>query len=189
MGGWLNRRALLAAGLWPALAGADALDDTLAGLQRRWRPRLAWRPDPGWRAQALATARRLILQPGDDGSDLATDELAAEDRGTHTARSLTLRGALGDRVPALYLRPHGAGPHPAVVVMHDHGARFDIGKEKLVRPLAAAHAATHQAASAWVQRYFGGRFVGDALVDAGFAVLAIDALGWGERGRAGFVQQ
>ncbi|MFT7772287.1 dienelactone hydrolase family protein [Roseateles sp.] len=162
---------------------AEALDDTLASLQRRWRPRLAWRPDPSWRAQALAAARRLMLLPGDDGGAFATDVLAEQDRGTHVAQALTLRGALGDRVPALYLRPKAAGPHPAVLVMHDHGARFDIGKEKLVRPLAAS-----PAADAWAQRYYGGRFVGDTLADAGFAVLAIDALGWGERGRAGFAR-
>ncbi|MGQ3053966.1 MAG: dienelactone hydrolase family protein [Roseateles sp.] len=183
MGGWLNRRLVLAAGLWPLLAAADSLDDTLGGLRRRWRPRLAWRPDARWRAEALAAAHRLILQPGDDGSGFAAEVLAEQDRGSHTARALTLRGALGDRVPALYLRPKGDGPHPAVVVMHDHGARFDIGKEKLVRPLAAS-----PSADAWVQRYYGGAFVGDTLVDAGFAVLAIDALGWGERSRPGFAR-
>lgn len=179
-----DRRQLLAAlALSPLLARADGLDDTLAALQRRWRPRLAWRPDAGWRAEALATARRLMLLPGDDGSAFSTDLLAEEDRGSHVAQRLTLRGALGDRVPALYLRPKGDGPHPAVLVMHDHGARFDIGKEKLIRPLAAS-----ASAEAWVQRYYGGAFVGDTLAQAGFAVLAIDALGWGERGRTGFAR-
>lgn len=179
-----RRRQLLAAlAAWPLLARADGLDDTLAALQRRWRPRLAWRADPGWRAEALATARRLMLLPGDDGSGFATEVLGEQDRGGHTAQALTLRGALGDRVPALYLRPKGEGPHPAIIVLHDHGARFDIGKEKLVRPLAA-----NPSAEAWVQRYYGGAFVGDTLADAGFAVLAIDALGWGERGRPGFAR-
>ncbi|MFG6490448.1 alpha/beta hydrolase family protein [Roseateles sp. BYS78W] len=178
-----NRRALLMAGLWPLLAGADTLDATLAGLQKRWRPRLAWRPDAGWRPEALATARRLMLLPGDDGSAFATEVLAEQDRGSHTALQLTLRGALGDRVPALYLRPNGPGPHPAVLVLHDHGARFDIGKEKLVRPLQP-----NPSADAWARRYFEGVFVGDTLVDAGFAVLAIDALGWGERSRPGFAK-
>jgi len=174
---------LLSCGLWPWLAGADPLDETLAALQGRWRPRLAWRPDPAWRATALATARGLMLLPGDDGSGFATELLAEQERGGHVAQSLTLRGALGDRVPALYLRPQGAGPHPAVLLLHDHGARFDIGKEKLIRPLAAS-----PSAEAWAERHFGGRFVGDTLVDAGFAVLAIDALGWGERSRPGFAR-
>ncbi len=167
-----TRRQVLMAGLaaWPALGWAAALDDTLAALQKRWRPRLAWRPDPGWRAEALAAARKLILQPGDDGSAFATEVRAEQDRGSHLAQSLTLRGALGDRVPALFLRPQGPGSHPAVLVLHDHGARFDIGKEKLVRPFMST-----PAADAWAQRYFGGAFVGDAL-------------GWGERSRAGLAR-
>lgn len=178
-----RRRLLAGLALWPVLGRATALDDTLADLQRRWRPRLAWRAGPAWHAEALAAARRFILRPGDDGSSLATAVRAEQDRGGHTAQALTLRGALGDRVPALYLRPKGDGPHPAVLVMHDHGARFDIGKEKLIRPLAP-----QPTADTWVQRYYGGAFVGDALVNAGFAVLAIDALGWGERSRPGFAK-
>jgi dienelactone hydrolase len=185
MAGRLIQRRPLLGGLaaWPWAAGADTLDDTLAQLQRRWRPRLAWRPDPAWRPEALATARQSMLRPGDDDQPFATELREEQDRGGHVAQALTLRGALGDRVPALYLRPKGDGPHPAVVVMHDHGARFDIGKEKLIRPLAP-----NLAADAWAQRYNGGVFVGDTLVDAGFAVLAIDALGWGERGRPGFAR-
>ncbi|WP_457419679.1 dienelactone hydrolase family protein [Roseateles sp. P5_E7] len=178
-----RRRLLAGLAAWPLLARAETLDDTLAALQRRWRPRLTWRPDPAWRTEALATARRLMLRPGDDDSTFATEMLAELDRGGHVAHSLTLRGALGDRVPALFLRPKGPGPHPAVLVLHDHGARFDIGKEKLIRPLAP-----NPSAEAWAQRYFGGTFVGDTLVNAGFAVLAIDALAWGERGRPGFAK-
>jgi dienelactone hydrolase len=183
------RRQLLAAlAAWPLLTRADGLDDTLARLQRSFRPRLTWRPDPAWRREAAATARQLMLLPGDDGSGFATERLAEEDRGSHIARQLSLRGALGDRVPALYLQPKAPGPHPAVLLLHDHGARFDIGKEKLIRPLPGAPAAVHESATAWSQRYFGGQFVGDTLVAAGFAVLAIDALGWGARGRAGFAR-
>jgi len=184
----LRRQLLASLALSPLTGWAAGLDDTLARLQQQWRPRLAWRADPGWHAEALAVARRLMLQPGDDGGGFATEVQAEEDRGSHVAQAVTLRGALGDRVPALWLRPKGAGPHPAVLVMHDHGARFDIGKEKLIRPLAGSPPATHDAAKAWVQRYFGGQFVGDTLVDAGFAVLAIDAFGWGERGRPGFAR-
>jgi dienelactone hydrolase len=180
----IHRRAWLTASLsWPLLAAANGLDDTLAGVLERWRPRLAWRAHASWRAEAAALAGRLILKPGDDGSAFATEVLAEQDRGHHIAQSLTLRGALGDRVPALFLRPKGAGPHPAVLVLHDHGARFDIGKEKLIRPLAPS-----ASAQAWTARYFDGSFVGDSLVDAGFAVLAIDALGWGERSRPNFAK-
>jgi dienelactone hydrolase len=182
----LRRRVLLPLATlpwWPLPSRAEPLDATLAALQRQWRPRLAWRADSRWRGEALAVARALMLRPGDDGSGFATELRGEQDRGDHVAQSLTLRGALGDRLPALYLRPRGDGPHPAVLLMHDHGARFDIGKEKLIRPLAAS-----PSAEGWVQRYYGGAFVGETLVRAGFAVLAIDALGWGERGRPGFAR-
>jgi len=184
----LRRHVLASLALWPLAGGAAGLDDMLARLQQGWRPRLAWRFEPGWREPALAAARRLMLRPGDDGSGFATEVHAEEDRGSHVAQSLTLRGAFGERVPALWLHPKGRGPHPAVLVMHDHGARFDIGKEKLIRPLGGAPRSTQEAARAWVQRYYGGAFVGDTLVEAGFSVLAIDAFGWGERSRPGFAK-
>jgi dienelactone hydrolase len=76
--------------------------------------------------------------------------------------------------------PDGPGPFPAALLLHDHGAKFDIGKEKLVEPwyddtrLASARA--------WAEKYFSGRFVGNELAARGYAVLAVDALGWGDRG-------
>lgn len=179
-----RRREILAGlGLWPLAAGAEGLDAALARLQSAWQPRLAWRGDAAWHAEALSAARRLMLRPGDDGSAFATEVLGEQARDGHTAVALTLRGAIGDRVPALFLRPRGPGPHPAVLLLHDHGARFDLGKEKLIRPLA-----DDTAAEAWAQRWFGGAFVGDTLVAAGFAVLAIDAPGWGGRSRPGFAK-
>ncbi|NUO46588.1 MAG: hydrolase, partial [Streptomyces sp.] len=78
-------------------------------------------------------------------------------------------------------------PFPAVLLFHDHGARFDIGKEKLVRPwyddtrLAAAQT--------WADKYFSGRFVGDELARRGHTVLCLDAPGWGDRGPITYDQQ
>lgn len=178
----MRRRGLLTALLSGPLA-AEPLDEQLAARQQAYAPRLAWRPEAGWRAEALSTARRLILQPGDDGSPLATERIASEDRGAHVAEQLRLRMSLGDRAEALWLRPKKAGPHPAVLLLHDHGARFDIGAAKLIRPLGES-----TAAEAWAQRYFDGRFLGEALVRRGYAVLAVDALGWGSRSRPGFAR-
>ncbi|MFO1228451.1 dienelactone hydrolase family protein, partial [Roseateles sp.] len=168
----------------PAFA---SLDDSLQRLQQQWRPRLAWRADPSWRAEALASARRHILQPGDDGAGFDTEVLAEETRtGGVLAQSLRLRVAAGEHAPALFLRPAGPGPHPAVLLLHDHGARFDIGKEKLIAPMAGS--AQREAATAWAERYFDGVFLGDWLAAQGYAVLAVDALGWGGRARAGFAR-
>ena len=52
----------------------------------------------------------------------------------------SVRGSEGEaeRIKAYLLVPEGASKNrkcPAVLMLHDHGARFDIGKEKLVRPI------------------------------------------------------
>ncbi len=182
----VSRRQCAAWGLaWAAPAWAG-LDEALSAHQSAYRPRLAWRPDAAWRAEALAVARRHLLQPGDDGAPFEAERLAQEDRGDHLAERWTLRLALGQRATALHLRPKARGPHPAVLLLHDHGARFDIGKEKLIPPLDDP--ARSASAQAWVARYFDGRWWGHTLVQAGYAVLAVDALGWGERARPGFAR-
>jgi dienelactone hydrolase len=77
------------------------------------------------------------------------------------------------------LVPDGPGPFPAALLLHDHGARFAIGKEKLIEPWYDA--TRLQSARIWADRYFSGRFVGNELARRGYAVLAVDALGWGDR--------
>ncbi len=165
---------------------AQGLDALLAQRSAAYQPRLAWRPEADWRPQALASARRHILQPGDDGRPIGVQRLATEDRGDHLAERLRLPMSLGDVADALWLRPKVADPVPALLLLHDHGARFDIGAEKLIRPLAAEPQLAP--ALAWAQRYFDGRFLGEVLVRRGYAVLAVDALGWGSRSRVGFAR-
>lgn len=174
----------------PAL-GAEPLDELLAARQRDYAPRLAWRNDAGWRAQALARARERILQPGDDGSGFQPHSLGVEVHEGLRLERLSLRMSLGDRAQALWLRPDRPdrpGPLPAVLLLHDHGARFDIGAEKLVEPLRSDAPALRQAAQDWTARYFEGAFIGTELARRGYAVLAVDALGWGSRSRPGFVR-
>ena len=108
--------------------------------------------------------------------------VAEEDRGAYTARRIVFSVSAWERAPALLLTPKGAGPFPAVLALHDHGAHFSIGKEKVVRPLAGDKAFL-AAAEDWVRQCYGGRFFGDELAKRGYVVLAVDALYWGERGR------
>ncbi|MBU2426270.1 MAG: dienelactone hydrolase family protein [Gammaproteobacteria bacterium] len=79
-----------------------------------------------------------------------------------------------------------ATPQPAVLMLHDHGAEFRLGKDKWIRPTdkAALSLAEH-----WAGKYFSGNFVGEQLAEAGFVVLAADTLGFGERGPIAYVQQ
>lgn len=182
----MKRRALLLGLGSPALA--QDLDAVLAQRQARYQARLAWRPDPAWPDAARPALRQFVLQPGDDGSPLDPERRAREDRGDHVAERLRLRMALGDRAEALWLRPKTPGPWPAVLLLHDHGARFDIGAAKLIRPLATDPPTEQAAAQAWADRYFDAQFVGEALVRRGMAVLCVDALGWGSRSRPGFAR-
>ena len=42
-------------------------------------------------------------------------------------------------------------------MLHDHGGKFDIGKEKMIEPFGAADAARHASAQAWTDKEFSGR--------------------------------
>ncbi|MFP8961753.1 dienelactone hydrolase family protein [Streptomyces nanhaiensis] len=144
---------------------------------------LAWgtspiRDFPAWREAARATVERHLLQPPDD-TPFAPETADEQRAGGYRRRILLFNVTRLSRVRALMLVPDGEGPHPAVLLLHDHGSRFDIGKEKLVRPWYDR--ARLSSARAWADRCFGGRFVGDELARRGWAVLAVDAPGWGDR--------
>ncbi|MFT4172279.1 MAG: alpha/beta fold hydrolase [Rhodocyclaceae bacterium] len=132
-----------------------------------------------WRAAGRAKVKELLLQPEDNTAfnPVVIDE---QDNGTYWARKVVFNLTADSRVLGLMLVPKGAGPFPAAVLLHDHGGKFDIGKEKLIKPWGDATRLT--SAEAWSAKYFSNRFVGDELVKRGYVVLAVDALGWGDRG-------
>lgn len=89
----------------------------------------------------------------------------------------------GERVQSYLLVPDGASrkdPRPGLVLLHDHGARFDIGKEKLVRPLPSAPEYTRRSAEQWSSN-FDGVFFGDRLAAEGYVVIVPDQRYWGSR--------
>ena len=105
-----------------------------------------------------------------------------ERREGYEARKIVFNLSGWCRVPAYLLIPDGEGPVPAIVLLHDHGAHFSIGKEKMVRPFHVAPEVMKDA-DQWVDRYYDGQYTGDYLARHGYVVLAVDALLWGERGR------
>lgn len=105
-----------------------------------------------------------------------------ERREGYEARKIVFNLSGWCRVPAYLLIPDGEGPFPAIVLLHDHGALFSIGKEKMVRPFHVAPEVMKDA-DQWVDRYYDGQYTGDYLARHGYVVLAVDALLWGERGR------
>lgn len=80
-------------------------------------------------------------------------------------------------------RPNGtAHCLPAILALHDHGAWFTIGKEKLTPPvLPSGGGEKMDEAQRWVDKFYEGQFVADTLASRGYVVLVIDALYWGER--------
>jgi cephalosporin-C deacetylase-like acetyl esterase len=103
----------------------------------------------------------------------------------YTSQKIAFNLTGDSRVLAYLLVPDGEGPHPAVLLLHDHGAEFRIGKEKSVEPweVPAEKAAL---ARKWADKVYGGRFIGDQLAARGYVVLVYDALNWSDRGGAGF---
>ncbi|GGY90708.1 hydrolase [Streptomyces nitrosporeus] len=133
-----------------------------------------------WRAGARAAVHGLLLRPPGADAPFEPVTLDAHPRAGYTARTVEFALTRYSRTRGSLLLPDGPGPFPAVLVLHDHGSEFTIGREKAVRPWAAPDRLAR--ATAWTARYYGGRFTGDELASRGYAVLAVDTLGWGDRG-------
>lgn len=135
-----------------------------------------------WKAQARHVLAECMqnLQPAPKA--YAMEVTDREQRDGYEARKIRFNLFEWSRVPAYLLVPEGKGPFPAIVLLHDHGAHFSIGKEKMVRPFHVAPEVMEDA-DQWASQCYDGQYVGDYLARHGYVVLAIDALFWGERGR------
>lgn len=135
-----------------------------------------------WRAKARKTVMDCMQNLPPAPKEYNMSVAAAEQREGYKARKIWFNLSEWSRVPAYLLIPDGEGPFPAIVMLHDHGAHFSIGKEKMVRPFGVS---TDVAADAedWVMRCYDGQYTGDYFARNGYVVLAVDALFWGERGR------
>lgn len=122
-----------------------------------------------------------IVQPAPDGYGMKVVD--SEQRDGYKALKVEFNISRWTRVPAYLLVPDGDGKFPSVVMLHDHGAHFQIGKEKMVRPFNDDPAIISDADS-WVEKCYDGRYVGDYFARNGYVVLSVDALFWGDRGCA-----
>lgn len=107
--------------------------------------------------------------------------LESEKRYGYTAHKIEFNLTKYSRVKAYLLVPDGKGPHPGVVALHDHGAHFTIGKEKMIKPFGVEDSVLEDS-DAWADNLYEGQYVGDYLAKNGYVVLSTDALMWGERG-------
>ena len=139
-----------------------------------------------WQQETRAQVRQALLAPEATVS-FAPETLESQDRGSYRAEKVALNITDESRVNALVLTPKSPPPYPAIVLLHDHGSKFDIGKEKMIKPWG--NEAQLASAQAWVDKFFTGKFVGDELAKRGYLVIAIDAPGFGERGPVTYEQQ
>ncbi|GGX99069.1 dienelactone hydrolase family protein [Pseudoduganella dura] len=187
---------LAAAMLLAVAAGAGAQEYEAPGVEHNmpvFAPALkakmtypmAWSPAvkdlKAWREQGRAKVWEATLQQP-DRTPFKAEVIAEEDRGSYVARQVVFNLTAMSRVRALLLVPKSAGRHPAMLMLHDHGGKFDIGKEKMIEPFGAADSVKHASAKAWADKHFSSRWPGDALAARGYVVLCADAVGWGDRG-------
>lgn len=110
--------------------------------------------------------------------------LETEQRDGYSCSLVEYNVSEDERVQSYLLVPDGASQTarcPGLVLLHDHGARFDIGKEKLVRPLASAPENIRLSSAQWIEDNFDGVYFADSLASLGFAVIVPDMLYWGSR--------
>ncbi len=157
-----------------AHAGLRELTHEAAGLADSFR---RWRSDG---RQALVDS----LGPPPPRASFEPVIVGTEDRGGYLAHRVSLNLNRWQRVLGYLLIPKGDGPFPAALALHDHGAHFSIGKEKVVRPFDEEPGRLEDA-QRWVDASYGGVWIGDALAERGWVVFATDALFWGDRGSRG----
>lgn len=134
-----------------------------------------------WRETAKAKLAEEMLLPPPRSEAYDMEILESETRDGYTAHKIEFNLTKYSRVKGYLLVPDGNGPHPAIVALHDHGAHFTIGKEKMIRPFGVDQAVLDDS-DAWAENLYEGQYVGDFLAKNGYVVLSTDALMWGERG-------
>lgn len=135
-----------------------------------------------WRAAARAKVLECMMTPPPAASDYDMRVIAEEQRDGYKAQKIEFRLSKYYSVRALLLIPDSKGKHPAINLLHDHGAHLFIGKEKMIRPFADDSLVIRDA-EAWAENLYDGHFWGDDLAREGYVVFSADAPMWGERGR------
>lgn len=137
---------------------------------------------------AVAQGELYIPEVGKSAKP-AMEVIAVEERQGYECRYIEFSVEKSERIKAYLLVPSDASRKekcPAVLMLHDHGARFDIGKEKLVKPISRLLPAGDEdhimkSSLQWINKNFDGVYFADSLAAQGYVVLVADALYWGER--------
>lgn len=148
---------------------------------------LAWGNSPvrnfaKWRKKARQTLMECMQNVPPAPKEYRMNVTGIEKRDGYEVHKIFFNVSDWYRIPAYLSIPEGSGRFPAVIMLHDHGAHFSIGKEKMIRPFNVPEEITKDADN-WVERCYDGQYVGDYFAARGYVVLSIDALFWGERSR------
>lgn len=166
---------------------------------------MAWGNSPiknfsKWKKVAREKVLECMMAPPKAASSWNMQVLEEEQRDGYKAQKIAFNINTYSRITAYLLVPDGSGKHPAVNLLHDHGAHLFIGKEKMIRPfgvLSAKHTSSEDItakdsalakevlddADAWARQLYEGQYLGDYLARHGYVVFSMDAPMWGERGR------
>ena len=151
-------------------ATADRSRLELSFLRERFVDVGAWKREG--RAKVLS-----LLQYDPPSCDPRAEVVERVDCGEFVREKVYFNTTPDIRVPAYVLLPKGeARRRPAVVALHDHGAFFAWGKEKVV-----ATENEHPALTEFKRTAYSGRSYGGELAKRGYVVIAIDMIYWGER--------
>jgi dienelactone hydrolase len=131
---------------------------------------------PAWKATARGRLRSL-LHYAPPACDPRAEVVARVDRGAYVQETVHFNTTPDIRVPACVLVPKGlTKPAPAVVALHDHGAMYFWGREKIVE-----NDGEHAVLTDFKRQSYGGRSIASELARQGYVVIAIDMFYWGER--------
>lgn len=135
-----------------------------------------------WKDSCRYILKKAMLAPIPAPKEYSPELIAEERREGYTAKKIRVNVSAYTRADIYLLTPDKPGPHPGIVLLHDHGGHFLIGKEKMIRPFDCDSIITEDA-DKWAQQCYGGQFIGDYLASKGYAVICADAIFWGSRGR------
>ena len=146
-----------------------------------WQAKRASMDFNTWREEARRQVEATMQMAPPPPASYDYEVVAREQRDGYEAQKIVFSVNKWEKTMAYLLVPK-AKKAPALLMLHDHGAHFSIGKEKMVRPFDVDSTLMADAED-WVARCYDGVYVGDELAKAGYVVLSTDALFWGDRGR------
>lgn len=135
-----------------------------------------------WRLEARKVLYQCLQKEPPSPKSFDYQVVDSIQRNGYKALKIYFNISAWSRVPAYLLIPDGSGPFPAILMLHDHGAHFSIGKEKMVKPFHVSKKVMNDADD-WATKCYDGQYVGDYFATNGYVVLSVDALFWGQRGR------